>query len=45
LEQISLRDIDISPDQMIDCLRHTSLSLEKLILANDRRMQHIIINE
>ncbi|KAJ7364261.1 hypothetical protein DFH08DRAFT_730841 [Mycena albidolilacea] len=45
LEQISLRDIDISPDQMIDCLRHTSLSLEKLILANDRRMQHIIIND
>ncbi|KAF7336785.1 hypothetical protein MVEN_02113900 [Mycena venus] len=45
LEQISLSDMDISPDQMIDCIRHTSPSLEKLILTNDRRMRHVIVND
>jgi hypothetical protein len=45
LESISLSEMDISPDQMIDCLRHTSASLEKLILMNDRRMRHTIIND
>ncbi|KAF8206198.1 hypothetical protein K438DRAFT_1963283 [Mycena galopus ATCC 62051] len=45
LEEISLGDMDISPDQMIDCLRHVSPSLEKLSLTNDRRMRHVIIND
>ncbi|KAJ6513020.1 hypothetical protein C8R45DRAFT_332248 [Mycena sanguinolenta] len=45
LEHLGLVDVDISPDQLIDCLRHTSPSLEKLILANDRRMRHVIIND
>ncbi|KAJ7227358.1 hypothetical protein GGX14DRAFT_386049 [Mycena pura] len=45
LESISLSDMDITPNEMIDCLRHTSPSLEKLILTNDRRMRHTIIND
>ncbi|KAJ7261772.1 hypothetical protein B0H12DRAFT_1231420 [Mycena haematopus] len=45
LRQLSLVDMDISPGQMIDCLRHASPSLEKLILTNDRRMRHVIIND
>ncbi|KAJ6532010.1 hypothetical protein B0H19DRAFT_1005659 [Mycena capillaripes] len=45
LESISLSDMDISPDQMIDCLRHTSATLEKLILSNDHRRRHTILND
>ncbi|KAJ7476067.1 hypothetical protein FB451DRAFT_1366654 [Mycena latifolia] len=45
LEVISLSDMDITPDQMNDCLRHSSASLQKLILTNDRRMRHTIIND
>ncbi|KAJ7707487.1 hypothetical protein B0H17DRAFT_519884 [Mycena rosella] len=45
LEVISLSDMDITPEQMSDCLRHTSASLEKLILTNDRRMRHTIVDD
>ncbi|KAJ7455283.1 hypothetical protein B0H11DRAFT_250597 [Mycena galericulata] len=45
LELLSLSDMDIAPADMVDCLRHTSPSLEKLILMNDRRMRHTIIND
>ncbi|KAJ7761975.1 hypothetical protein DFH07DRAFT_814744 [Mycena maculata] len=45
LERISLSDMDIAPADMSTCLRHTSASLQKLILTNDRRMRHTIIND
>ncbi|KAJ6458894.1 hypothetical protein DFH09DRAFT_1062962 [Mycena vulgaris] len=45
LEVLSFSDMDITPDEMTDCLRHTSTSLQKLILNNDRRMRHTIIND
>ncbi|KAJ6507937.1 hypothetical protein C8R47DRAFT_62724 [Mycena vitilis] len=45
LESISLSETYISPKQMIDCLRLTSASLEKLILTNDRRMHHTIVDD
>ncbi|KAJ7126802.1 hypothetical protein C8R44DRAFT_733530 [Mycena epipterygia] len=45
LQLIGLSDMDITPDEMSDCLRHTSATLEKLTLTNDRRMHHTIIND
>ncbi|KAJ6624032.1 hypothetical protein B0H10DRAFT_2008230 [Mycena sp. CBHHK59/15] len=45
LQLLSLSDMDITPDEMMECLRHTSASLEKLILTNDRRMRHTIIDD
>lgn len=45
LQLLGLNDMDITPDEMSDCLRHTSATLEKLTLTNDRRMRHTIIND
>ncbi|KAJ7082237.1 hypothetical protein B0H15DRAFT_785874 [Mycena belliarum] len=45
LDALSLSDMDTTPNQMSDCLRHTSASLQKLILTNDRRLRHTIVND
>ncbi|KAJ7732714.1 hypothetical protein B0H16DRAFT_1893022 [Mycena metata] len=45
LESLSLTDTDMTPDQMIEFLQHASPTLEKLILTNDRRLRHTIVND
>ncbi|KAJ7650062.1 hypothetical protein FB45DRAFT_1050144 [Roridomyces roridus] len=45
LEMLSLTDMDITPGDMVDCLRYTSPTLERLVLANDRRMKHTIVDD
>ncbi|KAJ7170863.1 hypothetical protein C8R43DRAFT_981335 [Mycena crocata] len=45
LEVLSLYDMDITPQELMDCLRYTSTSLETLTLSNDRRMGHKIVND
>ncbi|KAJ7158553.1 hypothetical protein C8R46DRAFT_1354515 [Mycena filopes] len=45
LESLSLTDTDMTPEQMIEFLRHASPTLEKLILTSDRRLRHTIVND
>ncbi|KAK7033297.1 hypothetical protein R3P38DRAFT_790814 [Favolaschia claudopus] len=45
LREITLNDIDISPNQMCVVIRHASHSLEKLSLNNNRRSRHVIAND
>nr|GAT48716.1 predicted protein [Mycena chlorophos] len=45
LQTISMNDTDIAPSGMSEFLRHVSPSLEKLVLNNDRRMRHVIVDD